>query len=225
MAVAMLALLVALGGVSTAAQIQSSPQASAAKKKPKVLRGPRGKRGPRGLRGLPGPVGPQGAQGPAGPANPNADTLNGFAANALIRVARATSGGVALGTSDAVTQTLTISAPTAGFVHLAANYNIIGTGCLCQGWLYLKDAVSGQQMANYKILPVDTSSQYASGAMEFVFPVTAGNRTFQLIGKRVGGTTTTLDAPVMTAMFVPFGSTGGTTLGVGQVSDSASSTG
>jgi hypothetical protein len=78
MVVAMLALLVALGGVSTAAQIRSNPQAAAAKKKPKVLRGPRGKRGPRGLRGLPGPVGPQGAQGiqgVQGPAGPFPDPL------------------------------------------------------------------------------------------------------------------------------------------------------
>jgi hypothetical protein len=65
MVVAMLALLVALGGVSTAAQI-AKPQASEAKKKPKVLRGPRGKRGKRGPRGLRGAVGPAGAQGAQG---------------------------------------------------------------------------------------------------------------------------------------------------------------
>lgn len=84
MVVAMLALLVALGGVSTAAQI-SAPQASSAKKTAKVLRGPRG---PRGLRGVPGPRGPvgpagaagakgdtgaSGASGPAGPAGAKGD--------------------------------------------------------------------------------------------------------------------------------------------------------
>jgi hypothetical protein len=68
MVVAMLALAVALGGVSTAAQI-ATPQASEAKKKPKkVLRGPRGKRGPRGLRGLPGPKGDKGDKGDTGAA-------------------------------------------------------------------------------------------------------------------------------------------------------------
>jgi hypothetical protein len=71
MVVALLALFVALGGVSTAAQIVR-PQASEAKKKPKkVLRGPRGKRGPRGLRGLrglPGPKGDKGDKGDAGAA-------------------------------------------------------------------------------------------------------------------------------------------------------------
>jgi hypothetical protein len=88
MIVAMIALLVALGGVSTAAQI-SKPQAAEAKKKPKKLRGPRGKQGPRGLRGPVGPAGPQGAQGAQGPQgiqgppgapNPNAadsDKLDG----------------------------------------------------------------------------------------------------------------------------------------------------
>src|SRR6186997_1562875 len=34
-----------------------------------------------------GPQGPQGPQGPPGAPNPNADTLNGFAANGLIRTA------------------------------------------------------------------------------------------------------------------------------------------
>jgi hypothetical protein len=68
MIVAMLALLVALGGVSTAAQIQS-PQASdstsakAAQAHP-GHRGPRGRRGPRGFRGR---TGARGLQGPAGP--------------------------------------------------------------------------------------------------------------------------------------------------------------
>ena len=103
MVVAMLALLVALGGVSTAAQIQGSPQASEAKKKPKVLRGPRG---PRGLRGVAGPAGPRGAagspgavgaqgpvgpQGPAGAPNPNAvnaqnaDQLDNLDSTAFVR--------------------------------------------------------------------------------------------------------------------------------------------
>ena len=74
MVVAMLALLVALGGVSTAAQIGSRPQAhdaTAAREapRPRGPRGPRGKPGPRGLRGpagLQGDSGIQGAQGPQG---------------------------------------------------------------------------------------------------------------------------------------------------------------
>jgi Collagen triple helix repeat (20 copies) len=100
MVVAMLALLVALGGVSTAAQI-TKPEASAAKKKPKkVLRGPRGRRG---LRGLPGPVGPQGpagpqgAQGVQGPAGPFADSL---APGASIRGTFMTTGGNGSGTAN-----------------------------------------------------------------------------------------------------------------------------
>jgi hypothetical protein len=100
MVVAMLALFVALGGVSTAAQIQSKPQAAAAKKKPAVKRGPRGLRGLRGLRGAIGPMGPSGPQGPQGApgeSNPNAATLNGYAANGLVRLTRSTPSGVALG--------------------------------------------------------------------------------------------------------------------------------
>jgi hypothetical protein len=77
--VAMIALLVALGGVSTAAQIQS-PQAtdgaSAEAGKQQVRRGPRGRRGLRGRPGPRGPVGPagaQGAQGPQGPQGPQGE--------------------------------------------------------------------------------------------------------------------------------------------------------
>jgi hypothetical protein len=227
MVVAMLALFVALGGVSTAAQIQSKPQAAAAKKKPAVKRGPRGLRGLRGLRGAIGPMGPSGPQGPQGApgeSNPNAATLNGYAANGLVRLTRSTPSGVALGTSDAVLGTLNLTAPSAGFVLIQANYNIIGTGCPCQGWFYLKDAVSGQIMSNYKIVGAQASAAFESSGFEYVFPVTAGARTFQLIGKRSGGTTTNLDAPVMTALFVPFGSTGGGTLATGPVAGSASST-
>ena len=68
MVVAMLALLVALGGVSTAAQIQSSPQVSDSKSAQQHVgkRGPRGRRGPRGFRGLRGLPGAQGAQGAQG---------------------------------------------------------------------------------------------------------------------------------------------------------------
>jgi Collagen triple helix repeat (20 copies) len=79
MVVAMLALFVALGGVSTAAQInspQASDSTSAQAAKQQVRRGPRGPRGPRGfrgrrgLRGLTGAAGPQGPQGPQGTQGP-----------------------------------------------------------------------------------------------------------------------------------------------------------
>jgi hypothetical protein len=98
MVVAMLALLVALGGVSTAAQIQSKPEASAAKKKPKVLRGPRGKRGPRGLRGPIGPVGPQGPAGAAGAKGDKGDKGDpGTSATALWAVVRGSDGATIRG--------------------------------------------------------------------------------------------------------------------------------
>jgi hypothetical protein len=67
--VAMIALLVALGGVSTAAQI-STPQASEANQKADAVRGPRGPRGRRGAPGPRGPMGPAGAQGAQGPQGP-----------------------------------------------------------------------------------------------------------------------------------------------------------
>jgi hypothetical protein len=120
MVVAMLALLVALGGVSTAAQINSSPQASAAKKK-KVLRGPRGKRGPRGLRGLPGPVGatgPQGVQGIQGPAGPGAQWATVNSAGTILRqsggitAAKIQTGGYVVTFPEEVTRHLILVTPS-----------------------------------------------------------------------------------------------------------------
>ena len=69
MIVAMIALLVALGGVSTAAQI-TKPLVSEVTKKSEVKRGPRGKRGLRGRTGPRGPQGPAGAQGAQGAQGP-----------------------------------------------------------------------------------------------------------------------------------------------------------
>lgn len=64
-----LALLLTLGGVSTAAQ-STSQKAGEAKAAAKALRGPRGPRGPRGFRGPRGVRGPAGAKGNAGAMGP-----------------------------------------------------------------------------------------------------------------------------------------------------------
>lgn len=74
--VAIVALLVGLGGGAAASPDVAGPEAKK-KPKPRLIRGPRGPRGlpgppgPSGPHGPPGPQGPAGAQGPAGPQGPS----------------------------------------------------------------------------------------------------------------------------------------------------------
>jgi len=155
----------------------------------------------------------------------NANTLGGYAANGLVRVARApTPGDVPLGGSDTTVATVSITAPAAGFVLLQADYNTIGTGCPCQGWYLLKDNVNSATNDNYKITRIETSSVYQEGSFGWVFPVSAGVRTFQLEGHLVQGTTVTTDGAGLQALYVPFGSTGGATLSVSKPAATPTST-
>jgi len=68
--VALIALIVALGGAAFA----SSDSGSATASKAKAKRGPTGPRGPKGATGPAGPAGPAGAQGPAGAAGAKGDS-------------------------------------------------------------------------------------------------------------------------------------------------------
>ena len=182
-----------------------------------------GAAGPQGPAGPPGPPGATGATGPAGAPNPNADKLDGFDANALVRAARVNAGGLTLAAADATVATVTITAPAAGFVLVQADYNVTGTGCPCEGWFVLRDGVTNALASNYKIVKKAVDGGYASGSAGWIFPVTAGVRTFQLRASKGPGTTVGVDGPAMQALYVPFGSTGAGTLSTGSVA-SASAT-
>jgi hypothetical protein len=208
MVVAMLALLVALGGVSTAAQIQSKPQASAAAKK-KVLRGPRGKRGPRGLRGLPGPIGPKGDKGdkgdvgPAGAPNPNAvdsDKVNGYRANELVRGAVVTTSST-IGSAETTKTiaTISITVPRSGFVLVNASVDVQG-GCDCR----LGVDVGGSWFHDQWI-----QGGFANISVAQLIPVTgAGLKTFNITGGRYNGTGSIPTFTNATALYIPFNNVG-----------------
>jgi len=154
----------------------------------------------------------------------NANALNGFAANGLIRIAQGTnSSSVPLAASDTTVTSVAITAPAAGFVQVIADYNTIGTGCPCEGWYILRDAVTTGLSGNYKITRNETSSTYHSGSLGWIFPVTAGVRTFQLRGFNNVGTTVRANGASLEAIYVPFGSTGAGTLGTTTGASSATS--
>jgi hypothetical protein len=154
----------------------------------------------------------------------NANALNGYAANGLIRIAQGSNGSsVVLGAGDTTVTSVSITAPAAGFVQVIADYNTIGTGCPCEGWYILKDAVTSTLSGNYKITRSETSSTYHSSSLGWIFPVTAGVRTFQLRGFNNVGTTVSANGASLEAIYVPFGSTGAGTLGATAGASSATS--
>ena len=154
----------------------------------------------------------------------NANALNGYAANGLIRIAQGSNtSSVVLAGSETTVTSVSITAPAAGFVQVIADYNTIGTGCPCEGWYILKDAVTSTLSGNYKITRNETNSTYHSGSLGWIFPVTAGVRTFQLRGFNNVGTTVSANGASLEAMYVPFGSTGAGTLGTTTGASSATS--
>jgi hypothetical protein len=75
-----------------------------------------------------GAQGPQGPQGPAGPSNPNADTLNGYHANGLIRTALGVGPAYpttvvlgSCGTTETSVGQVSISVPGAGYVVVSGS--------------------------------------------------------------------------------------------------------
>ena len=133
------------------------------------------------------------------------------------------SSSVALGAGDTTVTSVSITAPAAGFVEVIADVNTIGTGCPCEGWYILRDAVTSTLSGNYKITRNETSSTYHSSALGWIFPVTAGVRTFQLRGFNNLGTTVSANGGALQAVYVPFGSTGASTLGATSGASSATS--
>jgi hypothetical protein len=194
MVVAMLALLVALGGVSTAAQIQSKPEASAAKKKPKVLRGPRGKRGPRGLRGPIGPVGPQGLQGPqgatgpAGAPNPNAvnsDKLDNLDSTAFARgpstLKRQIAADISLGFHEVA------AAPGVGIVQASCGFSNIP-------FAYKNTSGAAQNVVQERAGGYTEFENLANNATTAATPASEPNGVTYHVSPAAGGDTTTFIA-------------------------------
>jgi hypothetical protein len=146
----------------------------------------------------------------------NSDKVDGYDANGLIRVARGASS-ITLNdtTTSGVAASLSITAPAAGFVHVtgtATNYHN-GPGCPCGSYIQLRDAVNGAT-ATWFMPSEDDTAGYDTMSQTWVFPVTAGTRTFQVMAYRSYPAGSTVYAYAdMTAIYVPFGSTGAGTLG------------
>jgi len=152
-----------------------------------------------------------------------------YAANDLVRAARAGADltgllapitGVGPDTFQDVL-TLRITAPAAGFVLVAAAVAIENNGA-CTGFdcgvfvrlRHTEDAA----ISPYLVASADNANHRDDLASPTcVFPVVAGAQTFTLqLGRVSSGAPLAYFSPQATALFVPFGSTGASTLGSGE---------
>jgi len=163
-----------------------------------------------------GPQGPQGPQGPPGAPNPNADTLNGFAANGLIRTALgagpAFPDSVALGScGSAETQVaaVTVTAPGAGFVVVSGSVTARNT--TAGGTVRVHLLPSSGVQSSYIYASTGNGAGTAllqTLSAHWVFPVSAaGAFTVQLRGCSFASGADAFGGQ-MNAVYAPFGAAG-----------------
>ena len=168
----------------------------------------------------------------------SATTVGGYAPNALIRAAQATSTYTrdtneftvvsVFNNSSAPLDPIAsvgITAPGAGFVVVNATLGVSiepsstgGTSSNTVGYARLRDtsAVSTGLASPLLSTATGNGSQATTLGPTYVFPVAAGAHTFVLEAQKSGTGTVRVFDGVVTALFVPFGSGGAGTLEEGQ---------
>jgi hypothetical protein len=151
----------------------------------------------------------------------DATTLNGRAANGLVRVARTTAQAPISGfpllsgpTNDQTFGTLSITAPAAGFVFVTSNISVRETTA-CTAGCDVHARIRHNQTTQHS-MPTETSVNGAAQlSSNFVVAVNAGLNTFDIRARRVNSIEGVIEAiwAEMSAIYVPFGATGGPTLG------------
>ena len=163
----------------------------------------------------------------------NATTVGGYAPNALIRAAQATSTYTRDTNEFPVTSvfntstvlnpiaSVVITAPGAGFVVVNATLGVSiepsdtgGTSSNTVGYARLRDssAVSTGTASPLLSTATGNGSQATTLGPTYIFPITAGSHSFVLEVQKSGTGTVRVFDGVVTALFVPFGSGGAATL-------------
>jgi hypothetical protein len=152
----------------------------------------------------------------------NASALNGYAANGLTRVARMLSAAIV--TLSIIPQSygtkLSITAPAPGFVLVTGSLTATAsatctTGCNVEVWIHHMGGSDYSMGASGSVSNYATN-RFANLAPTDVFPVAAGVNTFELSAVRDFGDGTLEGVRgSLSALYSPFGSTGGSTLGAG----------
>jgi len=156
-----------------------------------------------------------------------ANMLNGYAANGLTRIARmGTLASLDLTASDATYgPALSITVPAAGFVMITGGATIRNSGCTihCDAFGLIRHVQTGNSTTASQ---TSLNSQiYSTIAWGYAFPVDAGVNTFDIrLARAMDGSpeegTLTGWLGNLGAVYSPFGSTGGATLGHGGASPS-----
>ncbi len=167
----------------------------------------------------------------------SATTVGGYAPNALIRAAQATSTYTRDTNEFAVISvfntgaplnpiaSVVITAPGAGFVVVNATLGVSiepsstgGTSSNTVGYARLRDtsAVSTGLASPLLSTATGNGSQATTLGPTYIFPVAAGAHTFVLEAQKSGTGTVRVFDGVVTVLFVPFGSGGAGTLEEGQ---------
>ena len=149
----------------------------------------------------------------------NANALNGYLASGLTRVAQTeTVAAEPLTTSEnTYGPPLSIVAPSQGFVLVTAAYEVEAeASCspICAVFAHIRHTQTsfGSHVEAERLSNVFTRRTIP---LTHVFPVSAGTNTFELRTSASGGAPGSMNAVSLelAGLFVPFGSTGGSTLG------------
>jgi hypothetical protein len=142
----------------------------------------------------------------------NADKVDGVNANGLTRVAGASTGEETEIVSPLPYLTLNITAPSAGFVLVNGSFTgFTSPAAAAQFRVAIVKTTPPTAFAPPQDERVYEGANEAAISTTQVFPVAAGVNTFQLQVSSFGSTAFT-DWGQLTAIYSPFGSTGGTTL-------------
>jgi hypothetical protein len=165
-----------------------------------------------------------GALGPGKPPKVNADKVDGFDANELVRGtgASGTEALVAITATAPTFQnalTITVTAPKAGFVLVTASSGAENTTATCAVFdcgvqFRLRHVQGAAQSPAVAVSVHGAVTPRNTASVTQAFPVGAGTQTFNLQVARVTASQSpSYFSPQMTGIYVPFGSTGGSTLG------------
>ncbi len=124
------------------------------------------------------------------------------------RVAQGYLAPKALSSTPASLGSASLTVPAAGWALVQATYNTDGTGCHCEANLQLHEPIpgSGGYLSNLPTTSLETDNHAQTGSVSYLFPVTKGAHSFELVGFSSGGTSVSFDSGELQALYVPFGS-------------------
>ena len=153
--------------------------------------------------------------------NLNADRLDGRHANELSRADAAQSSGstvIPVFTEVQHGTDLVVTAPTSGFVLVTASVMVTESNCTqwCYAFMRVAHVQTGATTVSLETGRFSGDWEFDTLTVSYAFPVSAGANAFRMLFDRSNDTdadgTVSAAAYTATALFTPFGSSGGSTL-------------